>query len=409
MTPEIRCLTESDLPDFIDALSTGFLDRPDIAKVVAEVQPLWELDRTWAAFDQGSVCGTFRSWPTELTVPGGARLPGAAVTTVTVMPSHRRRGVLRAMAGAAHGQFRELGEAFGLLYASEYPIYGRFGYGPACRVATWMLDTTETAFFGEPTRGVELARADERVRDATKAVYEAWRIRRTGEIRRREARWDFDLGLRDTAWGKRWNGFVALHRDGSGTVDGYVLYRAEEKWEQRMPRYPITVDDLQALNDEAYAALWRFLGEIDLVSTIRAEGRSLSERLPWLLTNARAATVTDVGDGLWVRIFDVPRALEARTYERVGSLVLEVIDGESDGGRVRVHLDAGPDGARCRQTEEPADLTLHVAALGAAYLGGTRLRDAVVVRGADEHRSGALAMADSLFRTLDEPRCSTQF
>jgi predicted acetyltransferase len=145
------------------------------------------------------------------------------------------------------------------------------------------------------------------------------------------------------------------------------------------------------------------------VSTIRAEGRSLSERLPWLLTNARAATVTDVGDGLWVRIFDIPRALEARTYERVGSLVLEVIDGEADDGRVRVHLDAGPDGARCRQADATADLTLDVAALGAAYLGGTRLRDAVVVKGADEHRSGALAMADSLFRTLDEPRCSTQF
>jgi len=56
-----------------------------------------------------------------------------------------------------------------------------------------------------------------------------------------------------------------------------------------------------------------------------------------------------------------------------------------------------------------SDLTLHVAALGAASLGGTRLRDIVIGTGVDEHRPGALAEADALFRTADEPWCSTFF
>jgi predicted acetyltransferase len=125
--------------------------------------------------------------------------------------------------------------------------------------------------------------------------------------------------------------------------------------------------------------------------------------------NARAAAVRDVGDGLWVRLLDVTRALEARTYERSASLVLELIDAEAPGGRLRVELDAGPDGATCRPTERSPDLTVQISALGAAYLGGVRLRDAVLAQGADEHRANALAEADALFRTVDEPWCSTFF
>jgi predicted acetyltransferase len=244
---------------------------------------------------------------------------------------------------------------------------------------------------------------------AMKTVFEAWRLRQPGEIRRNDYRWDFDLGLRDPAWGPSWKGYLALHRDGSGQVDGYIRYHADEKWEHRQPRSVVVVDELHALTEEAYAALWRYLVEIDWAGTVKAERRSPSDRLPWLLTNFRAAEVSDVGDGLWVRLFDVPRALEARRYEREGSLVLEVIDKEARGGRLRVLLDAGPDGATCRATDRPADLTLDVGALGAAFLGGTRLGDAVLAGGADEHRAGTLAQAERLFRTHDEPWSSTFF
>lgn len=392
----------------METMTTAFLDRPDVSKVAAELKGLWDLDRVWAAVDGERICGTYRSWPTEMTVPGGAQLPAGAVSAVSVLPTHRRQGVLRAMTAAEHAGMRERGEVFGLLFAAEYGIYGRFGYGVGTRPATWTLDTHRTGFLLGTTSGIELLTPKE-ARETITSVFEAWRMQSVGEIRRIDYRWDFDLGIRDRAWGKPWRGFVIVHRDAAGNADGYALYRAEEKWEQGQPRNTLNVDALHALNDDAYAALWRFLAEVDWVATVKAEGRFLSERLPWLLTNARAAAPSDVSDGLWVRIFDAPRALEARTYERSGSLVLEVIDAEAAGGRVRVHLDAGPDGARATLTNRSADLSIDIGALGAAYLGGTRLRDAVLAAGFDEHRRGALAKADALLRTADEPWCSTYF
>ncbi len=239
-------------------------------------------------------------------------------------------------------------------------------------------------------------------------MFEAWRPRQPGEIRRADDRWVDALGLRPNPWGPSWKGFLAVHRDAAGRPDGYARYRGQEQFVDRQPASTLTVDELHALTDEAYASLWRFLAEVDLVTTVRAEGRSPSERLPWLLTNARAAIPSELGDGMWVRLFDVPGALAARTYEREGRVVIEIVDPEA-GAPVRVELDATPDGATCRPTDRSPDLTLPVAALGAAYLGGARLRDATIATGVDEHRPGALAAVDALLRTADEPWCSTFF
>jgi len=409
MDIEIRNIAPDEFEAAVEVITSAFLDRPDTAKVAAYLRDRWEAERAWVAFDEPRACGTFNSWPTDLTVPGGATVPAAAVTAVTVLPTHRRRGVLTAMTATAHAAIRERGEAVAILYSAEYPIYGRFGYGPATRTGTLTLNAQRTGFHGARTAGVELAIPDESVRDEVRAVHEAWRVRRTGEVRRRPFSFDVRLGLEEEPWNGRWKGFLALHRDAAGTVNGYARYRTQPKWEENMPRATVELDELYVLTDEAYAALWRYLGEMDLVATVKAAGRPTDERLPWLLTNARAARMTDLVDGLWVRLFDVPRALEARTWATAGSLVLEVVDDRAAGGRSRLALDAGPDGATCRATRRDADLVVPVAALGSAYLGGTRLRDAVIGTGFEEPTPGALAVADRLFRAADEPWCSTGF
>jgi len=89
-------------------------------------------ERMHAAFDGDQIVGGAGAFPFELSVPGGS-LPCAGVTVVGVHPTHRRRGVLRAMMDTQLRDVHERAEPIAALWASEETIYGRFGYG----VASW--------------------------------------------------------------------------------------------------------------------------------------------------------------------------------------------------------------------------------------------------------------------------------
>ena len=410
MSIEIRTVAPDELQAFIAATATAFLEPPVGPGAGDEVRELWDLRRAHAAFEGRAIVGTFRTWATELTVPGGGQVPAGATTNVTVLPTHRRQGILTRLAAAEHAAARDRGDLLAVLFASEFPIYGRFGYGPAAPMATWELRTRETRFLGDAPPGrVELVQPDWSGLATVRAIYDACRRSGTGEIQRPDDRHELDFGLRPNARWPVWRGYLAVRRDSGGTADGYARYRTENLWEHGQPKGRIRVDDLHALTDAAYAALWRHLGEADLAASVTAGFRSPAERLPWLLTNARAAAMTQRDEGMWVRLFDLPRALEARAYEASGSLVLEIVDPELPAGRCRLALDASPDGATARPSTRSPDVTLAVGALGAAYLGGTKLADAVLAGGAEEHRASALADATRLFRTLAEPWSSTYF
>ncbi len=142
MSIEVRNPASSE--DYIAAVevfTTGFLDRPDVGRVAGQIHEHWAPERTWIAWDGARACGNFRSWATELTVPGGGQFAVAATSAVGVLPTHRRRGILTQMADTAHQTMQDAGEPVSTLLASEYPIYGRHGYGPATRDATYTVST----------------------------------------------------------------------------------------------------------------------------------------------------------------------------------------------------------------------------------------------------------------------------
>jgi len=406
----IRTAGPDDYEAAVETVNAAFLEHSDARSAAVIIREIWDADRTWLAWDGDRVAGTFRSWATELTVPGGAQLSSAAVAGVTVLPTHRRRGIMSAMAAREHAAIRERGEAAGLLYAAEYPIYGRLGYSPGTWMVEWTVDSRSARMLGERTGTVSLTAPSAETRDVCRAVFERWQAVQPGEIRRNDASWDFSFGIRQRPWEDTpWRGFVVLHHDPTGSVDGYARYTADGKWEHGIAAGMVQVEDLHALTQAAEDDLVRFLLEIDLVTTVKLGMRRIAEPFLWRLHNQRAARLTAHNDGMWVRLFDVPRALETRSYERSAGLVIEVVDDPALAGTARLALDAGPDGATCTRTSRSPDLTLPVAALGGAYLGGTRLVDLARTFGADEHRPGALAKADALLRTADPPWCSTFF
>ena len=193
MSVEIRGPGPDEYAAAVDVLSTAFLERPDVQKVAEELSRTWAPGRTWVAWDDGRPCGTFRSWGTQLTVPGGRTMPAAAVSAVTVLPTHRRRGILTGWRPSSTRAVVERGETFAILYASEYPIYGRFGYAPATRSATWTVRPRETTLRGA---GVGQRRAGGAGRRTccrcfgTSSKAPACGV--AGEIWRRDVTWELD-------------------------------------------------------------------------------------------------------------------------------------------------------------------------------------------------------------------------
>jgi predicted acetyltransferase len=411
--PTIRSIAADELVAWNEAFGTAFYiwGADPAARAAVQLGNGMDLDRCLAAFDGEAVVGTYRSFATRLTVPGGARLPVGAVSAVSVRPTHRRQGLLTAMITKDLRASVERGEVASILIAAEWPIYGRYGYGPATWQAKWTLRTRATSFNVAPTGTVEIVGAAA-ARELVPGIYARYAASTPGAIDRPDHRFDGELGLTEWPGRPRWKGQIVIHRDAAGTPDGYVRFHGEENWVDMYPEHRMLVDELHAATPEAEIDLWRHLAQMDLTATIQAEVRREHEPFQWVLADPRVAQVTGRSDFLWVRLLDVERALAGRTYEHDGVLVIEVRDelaGAPGPAAGRYRLEVRDGAATCARTDAMLDLAVDVRALSAAYLGGTRLEDAVRAAGVTEHRPRALAEADRLFRTAAEPWCSSWF
>ncbi|WP_455350997.1 GNAT family N-acetyltransferase [Streptomyces sp. SYSU K217416] len=414
MSLDVRTVAESEFPDWIRALNTGFLRPPGVTDEEAEARRARaDLARVQGAFEAGRCVATFRSFAQELTAVGGAALPASAVSNVTVSATHRRRGLLSRMMAADLAAAKERGDVVSTLIAAEYPIYGRYGYGPATWTTEWEVDVPRAGLdprWAGPGDGGRIDLVDgAEVRKTGPGLHGRLRAFRHGVVSRDEHDWNQSTGL-DRQPSKPWTEpFYAVYRSAGGEVEGLVAYRSDDSWgDNKIPQNTATVLDLIAVTPAAERALWHFLCSVDWIVKVRSGYRAPDDLLPLLLPDPRAARVVTHADLLWVRLLDVVRALEARTYPVPGTLVLEVGDPAGlAGGRFR--LDASPEGASCAPTTQSADLTLGVGELGALYLGDeSAVRLAALGRVAEESK-GAAALADALFRTPRRPWCPDIF
>jgi predicted acetyltransferase len=402
----VRTIDASEIDSWIRCMATGFLAHPAEGEGQYRLGDM-DLDRTWGAFDGTTAVGTLRSFATPCTVPGPAEVTAAALTNVTVAPTHRRRGVLSSMITRDLRASADRGEPIGILIASEYPIYGRFGYGPAIDAATYRVDP-QTARFLRPGAGtVELVDLPT-LRLLGPPVYERVRAAQPGAIGRTGRWWDRTLQQVEVPGAVPVKTYQAVHRDDGGEVQGYVRYTASQEWDQMRSRGTLTVLELAAATPDAYLRLWRYCCEVDLITRVQAGDRPVDEPLAWLLSDGRSLRQTGRFDFIWVRVLDVAAALSARRYPIEGRLVIEITDPLGIAGG-RFALDGGPEGARCTATGAAAELTLPVDALGSVSMGGMSVRTVAQAGRIDEHAAGALARADTMFRSAVTPWCSTWF
>jgi predicted acetyltransferase len=407
---EVRPIREGEMREYLVSVHTAFHMGSDVSDEQIEFGRLYmnDLSRRLGAFVDGSLCGTAGSFGADLTVPGGSTIPLAAVTQVTVLPSHRRRGLLRELMDHQLRDAHNRGELAAMLIAAEWPIYGRFGYGMAIEAAMTVVDA-DTATFRDPQLRGSVEVVDlPTLRATAPEVFDRHRVMTPGAISREPVAWDLLTGVAvrpgEDPPKKR---VRVLHRDASGELDGYVVYETSGDWVHNRPKLKVDVLEMIATNDDAAVDLWRYLCAIDWVSTVHAHARAVDEDVRQLFVDGRVARQADRSDRMWVRLIDVPGALTARRYEVPWSVVLDVRDNVFGDGRYRLEGDDGS--ATCEPTDDAADVALDVEVLGAAYLGGSPLHPYVTAGRIEELTPGAVAMLDRGMRTARAPWATTGF
>ncbi|MGW2274877.1 GNAT family N-acetyltransferase [Streptomyces yangpuensis] len=414
MSADVRPIAESELHDWLRAVHTGFLTATRVTDSdVAQRAKYDDLARTQGAFDTdtGRCVGALRSFAQELTVPGGAVVPAGAVSNVGVLPTHRRQGLLTRMMQAEFAAAAGRGEVLATLIAAEYPIYGRYGFGPATTITEWEIDVPRAGLdrrLSAPVDGGRIELVDAAgFRRLGPGLHDRLRAATPGAVNRNERWWNLATGLEEMSYRPYKEKFHAVYRTAEGEVAGVAVYTADDHWtDAKLPQNTVQVHDLLALTPQAERALWQFLCSIDWVLKVRTGYRAPDDLLPQLLPDPRAARVVTSADFLWVRVLDVVRALGARTYEVPGVLVLDVTDGTGPAaGRYRLDAATGV----CERTQEAADLRLDVSVLGSLYLGDASAVRLAALGQLAEERPGAVALADAVFRTARRPWCPDVF
>ena len=361
------------------------------------------IERMHAASENGTIVGGAGAFPFELTVPGGV-VPTAGVTVVGTFPTHRRRGVLRAMMRAQLDDVHARGEPVALLWASEDTIYGRFGYGMSSTTSSMSIPREASAFARPLEREGSLRIVDrEEALTLFPRVWDAVRRKTPGMLRRTRNWWEFRLLFEPPSGGedapKR---FVVLEKDGK--PEGYAIYRHKPKFEGGDFSSELQVVEAVALDGRPTAEIWRYLFDIDWSTKITAGLLPADHPLWWLLATPRRMKL-QVGDGLWVRLVDVGQALSARTYAAEGPIVFDVIDDFCPWNEGRWRLARG----QAKRTTQAAQLRLDVSALGSAYLGAFSFSGLVRGGRVEELRRGAAARADAMFAAERAPWCPEIF
>jgi predicted acetyltransferase len=363
-------------------------------------------ERLHAVFDDGRIVAGAGAYGLELTLPGGPA-PCAGVTVVGVLPSHRRRGLLRRMMELQLRDVREREEPIAALWASEETIYGRFGYGLASLCTNLEVRRRSVRIRPELTRdgSMRLIENDEALRMLPR-LYDRIRKRSPGFLSRSRGWWE-TRKLSDRPENRRGAGPLvrALHERG-GRPAGWALYRiAQEGATFEDWKKTVRVMEVHGVDDAARRELWRFLLEIDWTDAVTVDGLAVDDPV-LLLVDRMNELRARIYDGLWVRPVDVPAALAARGVSGDGRATLEVTADPQFADNVGTWT---VEGDRVRRTSRRPDVRLDVEGLGMTMLGGFTF--AQLARGgrAEEASRGGLARADALFRTERAPWCPEIF
>lgn len=404
---EIRFATEAEIPSFNAVPSYAFAASLEDIRAYATMPSPLPADCRLGVFVDGEVTTTYEWIPWQVRLNGRlASVPG--ITAVGTYPQFRRRGHLRRLIGRALEVHRERSEPLVMLWASMAAIYQRFGYGRGSEYVTYNVDPRfvalrEPSTWDGEVRLIDQASAEDRA--VAERVYEEWAAPRNLVPVRDAARWVY------LWWDAQRQGYhVAVAEDAGGRARGMIAYKSKENHVpgEPGPDQQMEVHGFFALDLDARRALWQYVRAHDLVLRARFMKVEPDDPIPDLLLEPRELR-RSTEDAMWVRIVDVPRALEARPYAAGGTLTLRVHDELApwNDGVWRFETD-GAETSVTRADDASADLDLSINALASLLTGfrsATRIERAGMLSGEE----AAVRRADAIFATAYAPHMPEGF
>ncbi len=406
MPIDIRLMPAEQLDKFIWPIQAAFGSVPSPERL-EYLKRVTELETRIGAFDGDKHVGSAGVYHFDMSTTGGRSVKTAGLTMVAVLPTHRRRGVLSSLIQRHFEEARGRGQPIASLWASEAPIYGRFGYGLASFAGEVSIERDRSAFVkAAPAADAQLVNDDEALA-LMPTLWDRARLIAPGMPSRSESWWKnrrfIDIESVRLGFGPLQR--VVLFID--GRPEGYALYRTRLSIE--VPDIlSSTVKVIEAIGatSQGTSAVWRYLCDLDLALRIEAENLPVDHPLFLLLSEPRRARFT-MHDALWVRIIDIETALSARSYASTESIVLEIEDTLCPWNQGRFRLDG--ETGRVQRTHEPADLRMPVSALGSGYLGGISFGRMVEAGTIEAKSPGAVEKADRIFHSNRAPWCPEIF
>jgi len=406
---------------WLQSVALGFHEPRYESKHVSALVEAYDADGRWLtgvyddaapvhAWNPAAPVATYATMTHELNT-GGSLLPAHQITSVSVRPTHRRRGILRHMITSDLRRAKDEGFAVAALGASEAVIYGRFGFGVATSEVAVQVDARGRLELTVPPSGTTVLADLAQLESLAPEIFRRHLERHRGALGRQIGYAKRAAGL----WGDlpepEKDIRAAVHYDPSGTPDGYVTYKFLP-WETEP--HTLKVLDLVAVDDAARLELWRYLGSIDLVERITHSAAPDADPLPWALADRRRYAVKSHGDLLWLRPLDPAAMLRARGFEADGAVVLGIADPlDLASGRWLVQVDAGTATVTGLETDETPPSGVPVveagaAAFGSLYLGSVSAQ--VLAAAGGIRGSGAdIEALGRLFDVARAPYCSTHF
>ncbi len=366
---------DEDRQDYIDALP------------IERARGLEVTDERRGAITE--IAAVHASFGTDMITPGGRRVPTAGLSWLGVHPSHRRRGLMTKMMHDHFTRCLERGEAVSALYAMEAEIYARFGYGMGAQTVKASIPRGPRMWKveGAEELTVRLERADFHKHDQLVADLQA-KLTRPGTILNpegsgRNARFTDPVGNRKGM--EKWR--IAIVED-EGEPVAYAFFRRRADSDVGIHDGICQVREHGSLTPAASQRLWQTLTDFDLVETTYTENLATDDPLLHQLKDARGAR-SKVIDNLWIRILDVPTALESREYFHDCDVNVSLTDRHvpENAGTWRIVVKGGNAQVTRAEDADP-DLSMDVRHLATVYLGGTSVESLAAAGQVREHTQG---------------------